>query len=74
MSFTTNNSPFAGGKPNAQNFAGTSFSADSSLAAPQRGGKGAQAANSDWIATIYSKEVLMEFRTASVVESITNND
>lgn len=74
MSFTTNNSPFAGGKPNAQNFAGTSFSKDASLAAPQVGGKGVQAANSDWIATIYSKEVLMAFRTASVVESITNND
>lgn len=74
MSFTTNNSPFAGGKPNAQNFAGTSFSKDASLAAPQIGGKGKSAANSDWIATIYSKEVLMEFRTASVVESITNND
>lgn len=74
MSFTTNNSPFAGGKPNAQNFAGTNFAADSSLAAPQVGGKGAQGANSDWIATIYSKEVLMEFRTSSVVESITNND
>lgn len=74
MSFTTDNSPFAGGKPNAQNFAGSSFTADASLAAPQREGNGKDAANSNWIATIYSKEVLMEFRKTSVVESITNND
>lgn len=74
MSFTTNNSPFAGGKQNNLNFAGSNFSADPNLAAPQRKGTGTQGANSDWIATIYSKEVLMEFRTASVVESITNND
>lgn len=74
MSFTTDNSPFAGGKPNAQNFAGSSFTADASLAAPQRAGNGKDAANSNWIATIYSKEVLMEFRKTSVVESITNND
>lgn len=74
MSLTTNNSPFAGGKPNAQNFAGTSFSADPTLAAPQRAGDGTQGANSRWIATIYSKEVLIAFRTASVVEAVTNND
>lgn len=71
---SNNNSQFAGGKGGSLNFAGTDFSADASLDAPQRGGKGVDGKNSAWIATIYSKKVLKYFRTASVVEAITNND
>lgn len=74
MALTSNNSQFAGGKQANLNFAGTNFTADSSLDAPQRKGQGVDAANSAWIATIYSKKVLKYFRTASVVEAITNND
>lgn len=74
MSLVNNNTQFAGGKAANLNFAGTNFSADSTLNAPQRKGNGVDAANSAWIPTIYSKKVLKIFRTASVVESITNND
>ncbi|WMX18597.1 p22 coat protein [Aeromonas phage 1233] len=74
MALVSNNTQFAGGKAANLNFAGTSFAADASLDAPQRQGNGLDAANSAWIATIYSKKVLMTFKTASVVEAITNND
>lgn len=74
MALVNNNTQFAGGNASALNFAGTSFSADSSLNAPQRQGNGTQGANSAWIPTIYSKKVLKIFRTSSVVEAITNND
>lgn len=74
MALVNNNTQFAGGKADNLNFAGTDFSADSTLNAPQRGGNGKQTANSAWIPTIYSKKVQKYFRTASVVEAITNND
>lgn len=74
MALTSDNGQFAGGKGGNLNFAGTNFSADSSLDAPQRKGNGVDGKNSAWIATIYSKKVLKYFRTASVVEAITNND
>lgn len=73
MALLDNNSQFAGGAPQEQNFAGTSFVAGAQ-SGPQRIGNGADAANSAWIATIYSKKVLNFFRTESVVEAITNND
>ena len=74
MALVSNNSQFAQGKGSSLNFAGSNFTADATIDAPQRKGNGAQAANSSWIATIYSKKVLKYFRTASVVEAITNND
>lgn len=75
MSLTNNNSQFANGKGNNLNFAGKNFAADANLDAPQRAnGNSVDNANSSWIATIYSKKVLKWFRTASVVEAITNND
>lgn len=75
MALTNNNSQFSGGKGGNLNFAGTDFTADASLDAPQRAnGNSADAKNSNWIATIYSRKVLKYFRTASVVEAITNND
>ncbi|WFZ78490.1 major capsid protein [Aeromonas phage vB_AsaP_MQM1] len=74
MALVSNNSQFAAGKQANLNFAGTAFTTDSSLDAPQRKGNGVDGANSAWIATIYSKKVLMTFKTASVVEAITNND
>lgn len=74
MSLVNDNTQFSGGKSGNLNFAGTDFSADSSLNAPQRGGNGTQGKNSAWIPTIYSKKVLKIFRTASVVEAVTNND
>lgn len=74
MALVNTNAQFAGGKAANLNFAGTNFSADTSLDAPQTQGRGVDAANSSWIATIYSKKVLKFFRTASVVEAITNND
>lgn len=77
MSLVNNNSQFTGaaGKtgPANNNFAGTSFEAGTE-SGPQRQGLGSDAANSAWVATIYSKKVQMFFRTASVVEAITNND
>lgn len=73
MALVSDNSQFAGGAPQEQNFAGTDFSAGSQ-SGPQTQGLGVDAANSNWIATIYSKKVLNFFRTASVVEGITNND
>lgn len=75
MALTNNNGQFANGKGSNLNFAGKDFSADSNLDAPQRAnGNSVDNANSSWIATIYSKKVLKWFRTASVVEAITNND
>ena len=74
MALVTDNSQFANGKGSNLNFAGTNFSADANLDAPQIKGNGVDGKNSSWVATIYSKKVLKYFRTASVVEAITNND
>jgi hypothetical protein len=74
MSLVNDNSQFANGKGANLNFAGTNFTADSSLDAPQLKGHGVDGKNSAWVATIYSKKVLKYFKTASVVEAITNND
>lgn len=77
MSLLNDNSQFTGtpgaNGPANNNFAGTSFAAGTE-SGPQTQGLGVDAANSAWIATIYSKKVQMFFRTASVVEAITNND
>ncbi|AHK11952.1 p22 coat protein [Vibrio phage CHOED] len=74
MALTSDNSQFARGKGTGLNFAGTNFAADSSIDGPDIKGNGVDGKNSSWIATIYSKKVLKYFRTASVVEAITNND
>lgn len=74
MALVNNNGQFAGGKQTGLNFAGKDFVADNSIDGPGRKGNGVAGANSSWIATIYSKKVLKYFRTASVVEAITNND
>lgn len=74
MSLVNDNTQFSGGKSANLNFAGTNFSADPTLDAPQRKGHGVDGKNSAWVATIYSKKVLKYFKTASVVEAITNND
>lgn len=74
MALVSDNTQFSGGKSANLNFAGTNFSADNTLDAPQVKGHGVDGKNSSWIATIYSKKVLKYFRTASVVEAITNND
>lgn len=74
MALVNDNSQFAGGKGGNLNFAGTNFTADANLDAAQRKGNGVDGKNSAWVATIYSKKVLKYFRTASVVEAITNND
>lgn len=77
MSTQSGNTPFAAGsKANAQNFANSAFAPNTSQAGPQRAPavKSTQGASSDWVATMYAKEVLMTFKTASVVEAITNND
>ena len=82
MSYTpTSKTPFVGGPAGklagvqGNNFARPWSDIDSS-AGPHRGPAVAHSApeNGDWVATMYAKEVLLEFKTASVVESITNND
>lgn len=74
MSLVSDNGQFANGKSANLNFAGTNFVANPNLDAPRVKGNGVDGKNSSWIATIYSKKVLQYFRTASVVEAITNND
>ncbi len=77
MALLDNNGQFTGtpgvNGPANNNFSGTDFTAGTGEG-PQTQGLGSEAANSAWIATIYSKKVQMFFRTASVVEAITNND
>lgn len=74
MALTNNNGQFGGQSGAAgNNFAGTDF-VDAGFSGPATIGQGIDAANSQWIATIYSKKVLNFFRTASVVEGVTNND
>jgi hypothetical protein len=74
MALVNTNAQFAPGTKNVENnFAGTAFAAGTE-SGPQTAGLGVDANNSNWIATIYSKKVLNFFRTASVVEGVTNND
>lgn len=74
MALVNNNTQFGGQSGAAgNNFAGTDF-VDAGFSGPDSIGQGVDGANSQWIATIYSKKVLNFFRTSSVVEGITNND